>query len=211
MRVALILAPWLVLLTGIALVGENYSTLPAMWPSHFDIHNVPNGWSHKSWEAVLLPFGLGFGICAFFEGLAQFARVANNSLLGPRWSQQATSLNQEILRVTSLALATLLSYLGCTLPLGHGAQPWVVGVVVVAVTLYAVVRVMRFMARVQSSGDLPPGYRGVFYYNPEDSRHWVPKLSGLGYTLNFAHKGSWVWMGVLLIGPLLAILAVVHF
>jgi uncharacterized membrane protein len=27
----------------------------------------------------------------------------------------------------------------------------------------------------------------VFYHNPQDPRLWVPRRSGLGYTLNIAH------------------------
>lgn len=33
---------------------------------------------------------------------------------------------------------------------------------------------------------------GIFYYDPEDKRIWVPKrIAVLGWTLNFAHPGSW--------------------
>ena len=35
---------------------------------------------------------------------------------------------------------------------------------------------------------------GVFYAAPADPRVWVPKRLGLGYTLNFAHRASWLWM-----------------
>jgi len=35
---------------------------------------------------------------------------------------------------------------------------------------------------------------GGFYYNPLDKRIFLPKRSGLGYTLNFAHPVSTVIM-----------------
>lgn len=35
-------------------------------------------------------------------------------------------------------------------------------------------------------------YWGVFYNNTDDSAVWVPKRYGLGYTLNYAHRSSWV-------------------
>jgi len=31
---------------------------------------------------------------------------------------------------------------------------------------------------------------GVFYYNPLDKRIFIPKRTGLGFTLNFAHPVS---------------------
>ena len=49
----------------------------------------------------------------------------------------------------------------------------------------------------------PRHYRwGLFYVNPDDPRIWVPKQLGLGWTLNFAHRSSWLIMGLLLL-PLL--------
>ncbi len=38
---------------------------------------------------------------------------------------------------------------------------------------------------------------GVFYYNPLDSRLFLPKRSGLGITLNFANPMSIIITGVL--------------
>jgi uncharacterized membrane protein len=43
------------------------------------------------------------------------------------------------------------------------------------------------------------GWMGV-YVAPRDSRVWVPKrVPWMGWTLNFAHRRSWVWL-VALIG-----------
>jgi uncharacterized membrane protein len=33
---------------------------------------------------------------------------------------------------------------------------------------------------------------GVIYYNPNDSRSFVPKRVGIGWTLNFAQPGSYL-------------------
>jgi uncharacterized membrane protein len=46
---------------------------------------------------------------------------------------------------------------------------------------------------------LPEGYSGVFYSNPRDARLWVPKLAGVGWTINFAHRRAWPVM-IALIG-----------
>lgn len=48
----------------------------------------------------------------------------------------------------------------------------------------------------------PENWRGGIlgiYVAPRDSRVWVPKrLPGLGWTLNFARRASWLWLAVLL-------------
>jgi len=34
---------------------------------------------------------------------------------------------------------------------------------------------------------------GIFYYDRDDQRLWVPKrIAALGWTVNFAHPGSWI-------------------
>jgi hypothetical protein len=54
---------------------------------------------------------------------------------------------------------------------------------------------------------------GIFYVNPEDNSLFVPKRSGLGYTLNFAHPRSWwVLAGIIVVTlvPLVFALCAIH-
>ena len=47
----------------------------------------------------------------------------------------------------------------------------------------------------------------MFYYNPDDPAIFVSKRVGIGYTMNFANKMSWLVMaGILLIALLPALL-----
>src|SRR5215813_2203872 len=43
---------------------------------------------------------------------------------------------------------------------------------------------------------------GVFYFNPEDPSLFVPKRSGLGYTLNFANRWTWLVLAATLMPAL---------
>jgi uncharacterized membrane protein len=45
----------------------------------------------------------------------------------------------------------------------------------------------------------PPdeGWNGVFYSNPDDPSLFVPKRYGIGYTLNFGNRWSWVLLAVI--------------
>jgi uncharacterized membrane protein len=49
-------------------------------------------------------------------------------------------------------------------------------------------------------------YRWGFYYNREDPRIWIPKLYGLGWTLNFAKRGAYVFAAALVALIVLAII-----
>jgi uncharacterized membrane protein len=57
------------------------------------------------------------------------------------------------------------------------------------------------------------GWKGVFYYNPNDTALFVPKRYRIGYTLNFANPWSWILMIIvfaLAIAPLIYSAAFLH-
>jgi len=63
--------------------------------------------------------------------------------------------------------------------------------------------VHRRLERTGQLGGLE-GWNGFIYSNAEDPRLWVPKLSGFGATLNFAHVRAWLILGAILALPLTA-------
>jgi len=45
---------------------------------------------------------------------------------------------------------------------------------------------------------------GLFYYNKSDRRFIVPKLNQMmGWTFNFAHRGSWIVFATIILGAIL--------
>lgn len=53
-------------------------------------------------------------------------------------------------------------------------------------------------------------YWGIFYNNSADQSIWVPKRYGIGYTLNYAHRASWIISCVFLASTILiVVLAIV--
>ncbi|XXF75357.1 DUF5808 domain-containing protein [Myxococcaceae bacterium GXIMD 01537] len=54
---------------------------------------------------------------------------------------------------------------------------------------------------------LPKGYGPILYRNPDDPRLIVPKLVGIGWTFNFAHRYAWLLLGLLLL-PVVIVLIV---
>jgi uncharacterized membrane protein len=111
-------------------------------------------------------------------------------------------------RVVNLAIAiyiallvmppTWLPGIGAGQTLGLG-MVIIVGVIVWAVR--ALKAVHRYLHRTDQLAGLE-GWNGVIYSNANDPRIWVPKLSGLGATLNFAHTKSWLVLGAILIMPI---------
>ena len=111
-------------------------------------------------------------------------------------------------RVVNLAIAIYIALLvmppawlpgigaGRTLGLG---MVIIVGVIVWAV--WALKAVHRYLHRADQLAGLE-GWNGVIYSNANDPRIWVPKLSGLGATLNFAHTKSWLVLGAILVMPI---------
>ena len=107
-------------------------------------------------------------------------------------------------RVVNLAVAIYIALLitphtwlpghvaGRTLGLGMAI---IVGTIVWAV--WALKSVHRYLERNGQLGGLE-GWSGFVYSNPKDPRLWVPKLSGLGATLNFAHVRAWLILGAIL-------------
>jgi uncharacterized membrane protein len=54
------------------------------------------------------------------------------------------------------------------------------------------------------------GYHALYYSNANDPRLWVTKLSGIGLTINFAHRWAWPIMVLLLALPVaVAVLSIV--
>lgn len=54
-------------------------------------------------------------------------------------------------------------------------------------------------------------YWGVFYNNPSDSSVWVPKRYGIGYTLNYAHRVSWIISFIFLAVTVLIVVLAIAF
>lgn len=50
-------------------------------------------------------------------------------------------------------------------------------------------------------GGRPPDekWKGVFYFNSDDPAVLVPKRYGIGYTLNFGNRWSWVVLALILL------------
>lgn len=134
-------------------------------------------------------------LAAGFDASPEAARVILDATAG-------------LTRVVNVAIAIYIALLvtpPAWLPgLGAG-QTLGLGMVVIVGAIVWSVRalrsVYRYLHRTNQLAGLE-GWNGVIYSNANDPRIWVPKLSGLGATLNFAHTKSWLVLGAILVMPI---------
>ena len=185
------------------LLAVFWGDVPDRWISHWGVHG-PDGWATKTPVSAAIPLGIGLLSWLLFDVLACGTARATGGL--PR---ELTAVVATVVRAVGLAIALVCAALTLALPLlqPRSSLPIAVGVplVIAVVVGSTMVWAWRETRRLRAAGvTLPEGYTGVFYSNPRDTRLWVPKLAGVGWTINFAHRRAWPVM-IALIGVALAL------
>lgn len=200
-------ASLVVLVASGAYLAVRWTDLPARWVIHWGPGGVPNGWATRTWPGVFGPLLIALSVSVVLEVIARLAirgRVARDRTLEP-----LVAPTVDLVRLIAIAVALLFSALAIMLPLGPHLAP--ITMVLAAISLIGVaaliggVRVSRALASVRAADPKRfEGYSGLGYSNPKDSRLFVPKLMGMGWTINFAHRLAWPILALLLGVPLLA-------
>jgi uncharacterized membrane protein len=72
----------------------------------------------------------------------------------------------------------------------------VVALIISSITFYQTIITKKWRNKIDTERN--NWYLGIFYFNPEDTRLFLPKRTGLGFTLNFAKPVSIVlFLGIL--------------
>lgn len=118
---------------------------------------------------------------------------------------RSTSAVQRVLLVTQVIIAGV-SILAALAPI-LGARPTLIAAcLAVPIALVAAVLATQKFEEPPSPSKEDAHWRyGLFYVNREDESVWVPKRSGLGYTLNFAHPIAWLVLGLILLFPVVIV------
>jgi uncharacterized membrane protein len=114
-------------------------------------------------------------------------------------------------RIMMLGISTMTALLAIVLPLGPRlpllalisliVAPLLVALAAGGVRLAATIRELRE----RGHGEKIEGYHALYYANANDRRLWVPKLTGLGWTINFSHPLGWPMFLLLLAVPIAAV------
>jgi uncharacterized membrane protein len=162
----------------------------------------------------------GIFTCGLLEGVTALSRIElegeRKRDLEPEAAQEIAQVTHEIVRLIELALAVAFS-LGTVLGLGsksgvHWSFPWLTVLCValaIAVGSSRLVECARGL-KARGLGKGLEGWNGIVYRNTADPRLWVPKLGGIGYTLNFAHRWAWPMLALLLFPAAVLLLLGLH-
>lgn len=200
----LVWLPWFFLSLAAAGLVILYPTFPTAWPCHWNAHGVIDGWSSRTPAQAAFPLAMAGGLALLLEVLAQVLSRFPNALPSP-WKERTAQAHRNCLRWVSASMVLFMGYLACALPFGPPgalAPALLIG----ACILYPCWDFWQLTQEMRKAGALPAGYRGLIYSNPDDPRLWVPKMMGVGLTLNFAHPAAWgVLLGLLAL-PILLVL-----
>lgn len=157
----------------------------------------------------VLVLGSGFALAVFLEIMARLMETRQQLATGYHASPEAArailDASAGLTRVLNLALAVFIALLvvpsAWILGLSSG-QIVALGIgIIVLATVWAAWSLKSVHGRLGRAGQLEglEGWNGIIYNNPRDPRLWVPKISGYGTTLNFAHRRAWVMLGSILV------------
>jgi len=212
-------APWstvfalVPLAAAAALLRWRWQSIPALFPAHWDAQGRVNRWVHKTPFQVYFPVILGVVIVLFQWLLLALVRWGART---PASSERQKNWHfmTEIVGAASWLIAIVFSGIALT-PLLAQPLPWVIGLVLLSVVtlilalLWISVRAAR--ARTEDPDRTPDEawIFGILYFNRTDPALFVANRTGIGYTLNFAHRVSWL----LVAGPLVVtflLIVIVH-
>lgn len=201
-------------------LAVRWDEIPDRFPTHWNARGEADHWTDRSLGIVVLPLLLGAGSCAFLTLLAWgIGRLEWGGKRSPeRRAIEARLLNQ-ILGVCAVGMSILFAVIALQplrphpeeLPPGFG---WWMGAGIAAVLVLVVWRSHVASRRLDAIEPAPPDERdswrwgSLVYVNSQDSRLFVPKRLGFGWTLNFGRPASWLVLAILLLPALLVLLPV---
>ena len=205
----------LLTLASFAVLAHFYPRLPEMLPTHWDASGVADDWSRKSLSSVFFLPALGVYLQVVFFVLkrdlvqAKMTLPATNTEEYLRGKERFLAANMRLIDLVRAVVAALffaISWLMvCTsLPefkryetATFAAVLSSVGVLLVGMGyfLWRMTAINRELDELTGDEYVQRAteeehwrHGGLTYYNPEDPALVVEKLTGIGYTLNLAHR-----------------------
>jgi uncharacterized membrane protein len=206
---AAFLAPYAILIATVIFLHVNWDRLPARFPVHWGLSGAPDHWAVRTWRGVDGPLLMGFLLIAFLHALGYMvlrgsprARSAETA----EWTARFRRANLRMIVAMAWTMSALFSVLSLNPYLASGdrlAIPvWLILGVVFAVAGAFLWPIIRLSQEPGSGSDGTPDECwkfGQIYYNPHDPALMVEKRFGVGYTINFGNRASWLVCGLLLL------------
>lgn len=204
-------AGWLLLLLPVLLAGFlvaliGYPAMAEKLPVHYGFTAV-DGWTAKSWLAVLTPLLIDLVLTLIILISSLFTRRAPASVRGnPDVAPGAYFFRKMILFfLIGIGAVMQLSFLLMEIGFLRPVPPLlfeIPGLLSLLATPVLFVVYFRFIRVKKPRGpvleDDAKWVMGMFYYNPGDPSPFIEKRTGIGFTLNFARPAAWIILAAIL-------------
>ena len=206
---ALLAGPYIMIACAALLTRAHWSEIPDPMPVHWDLYGNPNGWMPKTWHTFGLLIGVETLLCVIltFSVIAMVYFSRQISATGARAREERRF---RWIGIAALVAGGYLSAALAFLPLNPRATFAFGGITffLAIMTVFSLELIRRGQGGVRLApagageviSDRTPDRNwiwGLFYYNPDDPALMVEKRFGIGWTLNFAHRGAWVFIGLM--------------
>ncbi len=219
---ALEIIPLSLLIVMILTSAVYYPALPATVPTHFGFTGQPDQWAPKSpmfFAVMLLPAIL---LYTLFTAISVWTPRSSRLATSPSLRQSLDARRRFVvwltwylfvIKVLTLAMLTLTQLGMIAVALNWRmnpmrlAMPFSILLLLVAVggAVYFALRLGQGGSRALraakeklegAAADESHWRLGIFYYNPEDPSLFVEKRFGVGFTINFGNRKSWLFIGL---------------
>jgi uncharacterized membrane protein len=184
------LPPFLFPPAAAAWLHAHWSEIPVRFPYHWNARGEPDSWTIKSERAVYGPllFCAGIMLLVLLMSIATF--------YGSRRAEQRLATLKIVIAV--MYFVAIVCTIVSLMPVVQ--IPWWLLLVLTALFLIGTLGwSYRFISAPGRDAEATPDacwHLGQIYYNPQDAAIFVQKRLGLGYTVNFGNRMSWVLVGV---------------
>ena len=160
------------------------------------MNGAPNGWANRDWRGVYGPLLVGAYLNAVFLTLAWIMSHESRKTVMRYVTVRGLQFLLYPMTLT-FVLAALWPLLNTPVWLGQG----VMLVSIVGLFYWSFRKISAPAAKDEVPEPQCDDYwkAGFFYWNPDDPAIFVSKRVGIGYTMNFANKWSWIAMTTILL------------
>jgi hypothetical protein len=205
---AAIAAPYAMLAAVAIFLHVNWQGLPSRFPVHWGINGTADRWAARTWRSVDGPLLAGFLVIALLQAMGYMIVAASprgRMLETADWTARFRRANLRMIVAMGWALGALFAVLALNPYLSRGdalvIPVWLMLAATLAVTAGFLWPVIRISQEPGSGSDGTPDEcwkLGQIYYNPNDPALMVEKRFGVGYTINFGNRASWLLVALLL-------------